>query len=131
MAAAKYNLQLEQGGDFLAKLTFKDASGNPFDFLMDPGWQAQAQIRSSAGEDVTVLASFDTSFTPDVSSVPQGELVLSMARGAVDAIPLMVNRDPLRKVTTYAWDLFLIDTTGKRVRYLEGIVEISPAVTEE
>lgn len=130
MGAGKHDLKLEQKSVFQSKLVFTDAAGDPFDFNMAPGWTAEAQIRKYAG-DPDALVSITTSFSPNVSSQPVGELVLDLSIASIENLPLTINHDPIRKTSRFAWDLYLTDTLGARKRYLEGTVEVSPAVTRD
>ena len=71
MAAADYDIIIEQGVDFLLGLVFKDARGKPLDLT---GITAAAQVRKNI-EDTSALASFTITFDTNRST---GKVTISM-----------------------------------------------------
>lgn len=111
MAAAKYNLVIDQGSDFSQTLTIKE-DGTAKDLT---GYSARAQIRPSVSSD-TLTASF-TCTIPNPST---GTIVVFMSNTTTKTIA------PGR----YYYDLELFTSNDATVtRLLQGEVSVTPEVT--
>ncbi len=116
MAAAKYNLKIEQGTTFVRTLTFKQS-----DIAMNlTGKTYAGKIRESY-DSAIVLATF--SF--DLTDLAAGTLVVSLTAGETSSLPSTLDATPL------VYDIEETDVDGITVkRILKGSVSVSPEVTK-
>ena len=128
MAAAHYDITIDQGALYTLPLTFfaPSSSVNPTLVPVDlTGYTAAAQIRDDYNN-ANILAQFSVTFsgsTPLTGSVSSnGSLVLSLLGSQSAVLP-----SGLRGV----WDLFLYPNgdTDQAQRMLEGTAWIRPRVT--
>lgn len=110
MAAANYDITIEQGADYALELTIKDGTGAAINLT---GATLQAHIRERwDGPKVA-------EFTVQVNNAAQGRAGLYMTGAASEGI------SPLAAF----YDLLLIRATGVRQRVIQGAVNISHAIT--
>jgi hypothetical protein len=113
VAAATYNLAIEQGATFSAQITWNDSDGDPVDLT---GYTAELDIRSGPASDTELLELTNGS-----------GLTLGGAAGTVDIVITAAQTSAL-PAGRLAYDLLL--TTGStKTRLVEGKAIVSPAVT--
>lgn len=113
MAAAKYNLYVEQGTTFSKTITWKDSVGNPIDLT---GYSAELQIRASVESTTTFLS---LTSTAGITLQPAGLISILIT-------PAQTRTINARKGI---YDLELTAPGGTVRRLLEGKVTFSPEVT--
>lgn len=120
MSAAKYNMVVNQGEDFVMQITIKDQSGVPVSLV---GSTFEGQLRSKYDSNVVAA-----SFSFELGSDP-GTLLVKMSNAVTAAIPTeaatTANKRPL---TEFIYDIEQTKA-GVKTRILEGIVSVSPNVT--
>ncbi|MET8006264.1 hypothetical protein [Nonomuraea glycinis] len=118
MAAAPYDLLIEQGTDYDRVLTLhSQAEGRPP--LDLTGCQVRAQIRPHHGPDAGLLHDLATAGGLTITDPANGKVTLSIP-GSVSA---------LWAWRTAVWDLEVVDSGGKPLRLLKGAVRVDPEVT--
>jgi hypothetical protein len=121
MAAASYDITIEQGATLRVSSTLKGSDGNPLDLT---GWTGRAQIRESfSGEKI---ADFTISFNADRTD---GVFVLSLTDAETAAISVPANTTSRRVITKYPYDVELVKPDGTVLRVLQGLAKISPEIT--
>lgn len=116
MAAASYDITIEQGATFLLPLLWKDPQGDPVDLT---GYSAKMQVRRKAGSvDPPLL---------DLSST-NGGITLGDAAGTI-VITASATQTTAMTGRTGVYDLELTSPTGVVTRLVEGAVDIHPEVT--
>ena len=122
MAAGIHKFLIEQGASFSQTLVLKDGS----DALIDlTGLTFTGKIRRTATSGDVIAT-----FTCEVSSPEtDGEVVVSMTATETAAIPVVKNSQASKQLTEYAYDIESVNGSDEVVRWLEGVVEVSPEVT--
>tara|TARA_R110000744_G_scaffold94093_3_gene181658 strand:+ start:11005 stop:11355 length:351 start_codon:yes stop_codon:yes gene_type:complete len=115
-------MSISQGSDFLLAITIKDSSGTPIDLT---GHSFRGQIRKTAS-DPLVLADFSFNILDQVSSTGRVDVILPSTDSST--IILETSKSAGRKITTFTYDIESEDS-GNVVRWLEGLVKMSPEVT--
>lgn len=123
MSAAKYDMSIDQGADFTLKLTIRDPLGALVDLT---GHTFSGQIRKTIS-DASVVASFSFNVLDQITNT--GEVEISLASATSSAIVLPTQKEINRKEVKYPYDVESVDGSGVVVRWLQGIVKISPEVT--
>lgn len=115
MAAAYFDILIEQGATFRKTFVWKDSNETPIDIT---GYTARMQLRRKK-----------SSTTAEHSATTEnGGITLGGALGTVDVlIPATTTAD--FSWTTGVYDLELDDGTGVITRLVEGGVEVSKEVT--
>lgn len=115
MAAASYDLLIEQGATFIKDLVWKDSTGTAIDVT---GYTARMQIRrNKSAVDVLLTATTEN-----------GYITMGTTDGAIDIeIPDTVTA--ALTATRGMYDLEVISPGGVVTRLIEGTVEISREVT--
>ncbi|GAA4626653.1 hypothetical protein GCM10023196_035750 [Actinoallomurus vinaceus] len=114
MAAAPYDITIEQGATWRTTLTVKDATGAAVDLT---GYSARMQIRPSV-ESTTVLLELATGSGITITG-PAGQIALVITATATTGI----------NWTGAVYDLELTAPGGDVTRLLQGRVALSPEVT--
>lgn len=122
--SGKYDMSISQGSDFTLGLTIKDSAGAPIDLT---GHTFSGQIRKTAS-DSTIQASF--SFTILDQVVDTGRVNVELPAATSSSLILDKSKSASRKITTMTYDVESEDSSGKIVRWLEGLVKLSPEVTK-
>lgn len=113
MAAASFNITVEQGATFQKQITYKDANGNPVDLTNVT--VARAQMRP------TIASGTSVAFTVAVSATPtSGVINWSMSATTTAA---------LTAPSTQYYDLEIEFSNGVVRRLLSGTVTVTPEVT--
>jgi hypothetical protein len=112
MAAAIYDIVVEQGADFTLGLQLKNGRGVPFDLT---GVTATAQIRQNI-TDSAALADFDIVFDYNRNT---GKFTLSIPASITEVLTFV----------TGEWDLKFAYANGDKKRILKGKVTLSRQVT--
>lgn len=113
MAAADYDLLIEQGATFTLDIVWKDADNNPIDIT---GYEARMQIRKS----------YDTA--PVISLTDGNGIVLGGVDGTIEInIEADVTEDI--EIRRGRYDLEL-EFNGVVTRLIQGVVDISREVTK-
>ena len=123
MSAASYNMNIDQGSDFLLTLTIKDPAGLEVDLT---GFTFSGQIRKNIS-DSTVVASFDFTILDQVTNT--GQVTVGLDAATSSAILLKSQKTVSRKAEKMAYDIEKTDTLGQVERILQGQVLFSPEVT--
>lgn len=114
MAAAQYDIVIEQGATFQKTVTWKDSAGDEIDLS---GYSARMQIRARKSSTTTLLSITDADY-----------ITLGGAAGTVAiSIPASVTADLDFRRAVY--DLELVSGGGIVYRLIEGTVELSKEVT--
>jgi hypothetical protein len=112
MAAANYDIIVEQGSDFLLGLLLKNAKGVPFDLT---GVIARGQLRANV-KDSAPLCSFDITFDQNRST---GKLTLFIPAAVTTTLDFVNG----------FYDLEFESSTGMIKRIMQGKVTFSPEIT--
>ena len=123
MSAGTYNMNIDQGADFKLTLTIKDSTDTEVDLT---GHTFRGQIRKTISN-ATVVASFTFNILDQVANTGQVEVSLDAATSTAILIPKQDNTT--RKAEKFAYDIESEDGAGTVVRWLEGVVNLSPEVT--
>lgn len=118
MAAAQYDLALEQGATFRLTITWTDSGGTPINLT---GATAHMSIRSQ-------VANTDTGAPWADLTTANGGITLG---GAAGTIAILVT-DAQTATMTQArgrYDLYVTLSNGDRDRLMEGAVTVDPQVT--
>jgi hypothetical protein len=119
MAAAKYNLIIEQNATFSLEVTWKDPANTPIDLT---GYRIRFQVRTQV-EAANTLLSFDS-----------GDLDSGMTIGDLDdsgVISIKISDEVTRDLDFVAgsYDLTAESAGGEVYRVMEGRVTLHKAVT--
>ena len=109
--AAFQELLIEQGASFSSIVNVEDTAGAAINLY---GYSAASQMRKS------YYTSTNTSITATITSNAAGEITLSMTPANTS------NLTPGRQV----FDLLITSPAGEKTRVIEGIIVISPGVTQ-
>lgn len=115
MAAADYDILIEQGSTFILPIVWKDSNGVAINVT---GYTARMQVRKTVkSTDILISATTEN-----------GRIVLGGATGAVTVtIPATITDDITVKSAVY--DLEMVSASGVVTRLIQGAVTISPEVT--
>lgn len=122
MAAAVYDISIEQGATFNLTATLKNSSNVVLDLT---GWSFTGQIRSNYSSE-TVLATFDCTLN---SPATDGVVNITISDVDTAAIPVLDATSYNRKITRYVYDIEATKPDGTVVRLFQGEVDVSPEVT--
>jgi hypothetical protein len=113
MAAANYDILIEQGATFNLTIRWKDKDGDPIDLT---GFDARMQIRKSFASDEIVSLTSDDGIT---------------LGGALGTIEINIDADTTEEldIRRGVFDLELINA-GVVNRLIQGSVNITPEVTK-
>lgn len=116
MAAAVYNITIEQGATFQLHLVYKDSGGTPIDIS---GYTARMQVRREYSSPTPLL---------DLNT-ENGGITLGDATGKVDVVAADT---ATRAITAKSgvYDLELISPGGVVTRLIGGTVLVTPEVTK-
>jgi hypothetical protein len=114
MAAADYDLLIEQGATFELSIVWKDDEGAPIDIT---GYSARMQIRQN----------YDTDPVISLTSASGGGIVLGGTAGSID-ITIGANSTDDIEIRRGRYDLEL-ELAGVVTRLIQGSVDISREVT--
>lgn len=109
--AAFTELLIEQGATFSTTVNVEDTAGAAINLT---GYSASSQMRKS------YYATSNTTITSTITGNSNGEITLSMTATNTAALT------PGRQV----FDLLITSPTGVKTRVVEGIIVISPGVTQ-
>ena len=114
MAAANYDLYVEQGATFELSIVWKDDEGTPIDIT---GYSARLQIRKTYTSD------------PVISLTNGDGITLGGVTGSID---ILIDADATEaiEIRRGRYDLEL-EFAGVVTRLIEGVVEISREVTRD
>lgn len=121
--AGTFDMEINQGADYLLSVTIKDELGDPVDLTSHT---FTGQIRKTAS-DTTIQASFTFVILDQVTNTGRVDVSLSAADSS--AIKLDNSTSSSKKITTMVYDVESDNGSGKKVRWLEGDVAFSPEVT--
>jgi hypothetical protein len=116
MAAAKYNLNLEQGVPFTDNLVLKDNLGA---IIVLTGYTARMQVKpfkTSSEVLFTLTSSDDIIITPELGSVQ---------------FTISENNSYLLQYSKSVYDLYLYKPDGTPIRVVEGDITVSATVTRK
>lgn len=105
------NLFVDQGSDYSSIITVTSASGAPLNLL---GFTAKSQMRKSYG------ASLAYNFTTEIYDESTGRIRLSLTAAQSELIP----------AGRYLYDVEITSDTGIKKRVVEGIVTVTPQITQ-
>lgn len=115
MAAADYDLLIEQGATFDLSIVWKDNAGTPIDIT---GYSARMQIRKT----------YDSAPVISLTSAVGGGIVLGGVDGTID-ITISANTTDDITILRGRYDLEL-ELAGVVTRLIQGSVDISREVTK-
>lgn len=121
--SANYTMTINQGEDYLLTLTIEDSVPNPIDLT---NYEFTGQIRSKASS-TDILASF--TITKLNQGTNPGELTIELSAATSSALTMDTSTKAKRKITEMAYDIESIESATDTVRWLEGVVRMSPEVT--
>lgn len=105
-------LYIDQGADFSTGITlYADNGITPLDLT---GYTFKAQMRKS------YMSSTAYTFTCSTPNATIGQLILTMDADITDTI----------KPGRYLYDIEMVDTTTYKTRPVEGVVIVSPQITQ-
>lgn len=116
MAAATYNILIEQGATFQLHIVYKDSNDAPVNLT---GYTARMQVRQKYS-DATALLTLTTA---------NGAITLGGALGTIDVVAAADLTDEIT-ARCGVYDLELQSPSGVVTRLIEGAVTISPEVTK-
>ena len=93
----------------------------PFDLT---GYTGKCSIKEKAGDDVPLAEPVVT-----INDAVNGTFTISLSSDLTANIP--TNGKTYNQVSKYQYDIYLIDGDSNSYRALQGMVEVSPSVTEE
>lgn len=93
----------------------------PFDLT---GYTGKCSIKEKAGDDVPLAEPIVT-----INEPINGIFTIALSSSLTENIP--TNGKTFKDVSKYQYDIYLTDANDKSYRALQGIVEVSPCVTEE
>lgn len=105
------NIFIDQGSDFSNIITVSDKNGQPLNLA---GYTVASQLRKSYNSSVAY------NFNAIVFSATSGRVRIQMSAAQSEQIP------PGR----YLYDVEVTSSTGARTRVVEGIVTITPQITQ-
>lgn len=108
--AIKANIVIDQGVDYSTNVTLTDEEENVIDLT---GYTANSQIRKTFTSSNAVT--FSTSITPALG-------VVTLSLTANQTASIVAGR--------YVYDVFLTNGSGVKSRIVEGIVTVTPRVTQ-
>lgn len=110
MSAITINIVIEQGSDFSATFTIKNADNSYLNLL---GFTAESKMKKSYYTSTSVP--LNVSFT----NRPGGVITLSLPASVTSTL------SPKR----YVYDIILTSPSGVKTRVIEGIATVTPGVT--
>lgn len=116
MAAATYDILVEQGATFRLDLVYKDSSGSPIDVS---GYTARMQMRRTYDAPTPLL-----NLTTENGAITLGGVAGTLV---VQATPELTRELPAKGGV---YDLELVAPSGVVVRLIRGTVSVSPEVTK-
>lgn len=118
MAAANYDILIEQGATFKLMLRWKDSEGDPIDLT---GYAARMQVRPFVLSDEVLLSLTDDS---------DGGITLGGVEGTIE-IEAEADQTELIGSRKGVYDLELVTPQDDVIRLVQGTVQISPEVTRD
>lgn len=115
MAAAVYDITIEQGATYRLDIVWKDNAGAPINLT---GYTARMQVREKVSSETALL---------DLTS-QNGGIVLGGATGAIAIVAAATMTDDIT-AKRGVYDLELVAPGGVVTRLIGGAVTISPEVT--
>lgn len=116
MAAATYDILIEQGATFQLNLVYKDSAGVPIDVS---GYTARMQVRRTYDAPTALL-----NLTTENGAITLGGVAGTLVVEAAEALTTGLPAKPA------VYDLELISPAGVVVRLIRGAATISPEVTK-
>ena len=93
----------------------------PFDLT---GYTGKCSIKVNAGDDAPIAEPVVT-----ILDATNGQFKISLSSALTENIP--TTGKTYNKVSQFQYDIYLTDANGNSYRALQGMVEVSPNVTEE
>lgn len=116
MAAAQYDILIEQGATYQMNLIWKDSAGAPINLT---GYSARMQLRQTYKSTTPLVSLTNTT----------GDIVLGGALGTID-VTISATKTAAIGVRSAVYDLELVNPSGFVTRLVQGDAEISPEVTK-
>jgi hypothetical protein len=126
MAAGRLDLCVEQGADFACNFTLTDSTGNTLDLT---GSTFTGQIRSNYSSP-TIIASFQFAIGDQTQTATKGFVAMTLTNEVTTGIPVTASTSYNRSPTIYTYDVFRTFANGSKARVIEGLVKVSPEVTQ-
>jgi hypothetical protein len=121
MIAATYDISLEQGTDWSITITL---TGLP----SLSGYSAKSQIRTGAGG--TIVATPTVTISDPINNV----IIMSLTSAQTSAIPITKGNSAIsltyKDIAKFTYDLVITSPENITTRILNGMVYVSPEVTE-
>ena len=113
MAAANYNITIEQGISFEIEFTLKGTDALALNLT---NYTFKGEIRNSTDQFATAIGTFTFQITQPTN-------------GIVKMVMTAANTSNIPQLPTLHWDLIAQDGSGTVFRYLEGTVAVIDTVT--
>jgi hypothetical protein len=127
MAAANYNITIEQGSDFVKILQINDSNDDPINIT---GYSFESFIKLSTGETAPV-AEFTFTILNQTTNTGQVRWFMSNAiTTTIPTTPVLSTADG-RPSTKYIYDVNMTNDQSIVERILQGKANVSPEVTKE
>lgn len=124
MAAAEYNITIEQGATFTRTLTLKDGNGAGIDLT---GYQFRGYVKESQSATST-LAIFQ--FTLANQTTSPGVVTAVLPYSDTAALPVPESTKAALKNAVYLYDIEAQTPAGDVLRLLQGKATVVPEITK-
>lgn len=124
----RLGIDMNQGDDFEVTITINDSTGAPVDIT---GYQFAGEMKLNTESTTGVAAEFE--FTIQDQTTNKGQVLWSLPNSVTSTLGVSVS-DAERKqrlTTPYVFDVKMEDTLNVVTRIVEGIMYVSPEVTQE
>jgi hypothetical protein len=123
VAAAKFNILIEQGTDFNCEMTAK-SGGVPINLT---GCALAAKLKKNVSDAASVA---DFSFVISDQTISVGKFFMKLTHVQTSAIPLAPQKTYKKSLEFFAYDIECTYSDGTIGRLGEGIAAVSPEVTK-
>lgn len=127
MKTLNLGVRMNQGDDFNVVIGINGDSG-PIDIT---GYEFLGEMKANTDPNSSVIAEFSFTILNQVSN--RGQVQWSLTAAATKALTASVSDAERRErlETNYVFDVKMKDTSGKINRIIQGIIYLSPEVTQE
>lgn len=119
MTAGVYNMQIEQGADFVISVFYKEEDGTPVDLT---GFTGRGKIREKATDSAAII-----DLTVAIVDAAGGEVLVSLT--AVQTATITTTGDGYLEKELYYYDVELVNGSSV-TRLLNGKCFVSPEITK-
>lgn len=119
-------IKMNQGDDFYLVMLFKDANG-PIDIT---GYSFLGDMKLNTAPTSPVVAAFSFAVLDQVTKTGQASWSLSNSATLALISAISDAEQEQRKTTPFVFDVKVKDVAGKIKRRIQGIIYLSPVVTQ-